>query len=142
MLTFRITADPQSLAVFDGEVAVGMLNWHKGFIFNPILRSLSMPVMLEIWQKSEQLKSEQANHKWEKFTQNLINSDILFRNGAASFHDVVFEATKKTYSVEELKTIFNSLPMSIQATAVAHGLSDTVFNDAVFTHLRKQARNE
>lgn len=56
----------------------------------------------------------------------------------ASFHDCVYEATNVSYDNEQLKEIFLSLPDEITMTAEQWGLSDTVFRDAVYTHLKEK----
>ncbi len=67
-----------------------------------------------------------------KFIVEFTNSDL------DSLHDVVYEAIDKSLSYEELEKIFNELPEHIQSLAVSWGMSDTVFRDNVYEHLKKK----
>ncbi len=64
--------------------------------------------------------------------------DSLFESkvGVASFHDSIFQACEISHSDEQLKVLFYELPLSIQRTAMDWGLSDTVFGDEVFMHVK------
>ena len=59
-------------------------------------------------------------------------------NEYKSFHDCVWEYKQVKLSVQDLKDVFESLPLYIQATAYIWGLSDTVFRDDVSVFLRSE----
>ena len=52
------------------------------------------------------------------------------------FHDCVFEVTGISKSIQELQQIFDDLPTNIKFLAETWGLSDTEFNNLVFTYLK------
>ncbi len=52
-----------------------------------------------------------------------------------SFHDAIYNATGISHEKEKLIELFLELPYSIQQTAFAWGLNDTVFNDDVHVYI-------
>lgn len=77
-------------------------------------------------------------------TYAIINILFETNNAAVSFHDTIYEATDVSYSTEELKKIFLSLPIHIQHTAFEWGLGDTGFRDEAYTYImeQKNGKNE
>ena len=54
-----------------------------------------------------------------------------------SFSDAIFEATNVQYSKQELMEIFEKLPRDIRFTAYQWSLSDSVFRDDAYDHIKK-----
>lgn len=67
----------------------------------------------------------------------IVNSLFESKTGVASFHDSIFQACNVSHNDETLQLLFYQLPFSIQQTALNYGLSDTVFGDAVYIHVKK-----
>jgi hypothetical protein len=63
--------------------------------------------------------------------------DLFAGDGWESLHDVVVELDCKSRTKEEIRAIFDKLPERVRRTAHLWGLSDTVFRDEVYEHLRR-----
>lgn len=65
----------------------------------------------------------------------MMTTEELFaaKSEWASFHDAMFEVDQKARTPEELRVIFDSLPVSVRDIAHCWGLSDTVFRDEAYT---------
>lgn len=68
----------------------------------------------------------------------MYTTEELFEdNGAGYLHDVMLEATGKSYSESEIILIWNELPEHIQNIAHCWSLSDTVFRDEAFVYIKE-----
>jgi hypothetical protein len=66
----------------------------------------------------------------------------VFKDGDwGSMHDAILEATDKSYSEIEIKSMFMELPETIQADALKWGLGDTEVGDNIYTHFEKVKDN-
>lgn len=65
--------------------------------------------------------------------QDLLKADRLALD---SLHDVVWEVSGATLPDDELKQVWNGLPIDIKLESILWGM-DTVVRDAIFVHLQK-----
>jgi len=67
---------------------------------------------------------------------------LLFEgNRYYGFHDAIVEACNTSHTKQEFKQLFYKLPLEIQTIAMELGLSDTVFRDEVFLHVKQLGEN-
>jgi hypothetical protein len=55
-----------------------------------------------------------------------------------SFHDTVEEASNRSYTIKELKNIYQQLPNNLRLDAERWGLSDSVVRDHIYVFLKEQ----